>query len=172
MLQHAHNPVDWHEWGPEALDKAKQEDKPIFPEHRVCRPVTGVTSWSTRASRTRRSRKCLNDGFVSIKVDREERPDIDELYMAYTQATTGHGGWPMSVWLTPEGAPFFAGTYFPPENFKQLLTRIRTMWQEDRAQVTGRSQQARDYFSQWASPDTPAAGVMPARRCGSNRPAP
>jgi uncharacterized protein YyaL (SSP411 family) len=140
LLQHAHNPVDWHPWGAEAFDKARKEDKPIFLSigYSTCHwcHVMERESFENEATAA-----ILNKYFVSIKVDREERPDVDRIYMAYVQATTGGGGWPMSVWLTPELKPFVGGTYFPPENrygragFPVLLERIADAWRTDRAKI-------------------------------------
>ncbi len=107
------------------------------------RPATGATSWSTNRSSRRPSPRFLNEHFVSIKVDREERPDVDQVYMTFVQATTGHGGWPMSVWLTPELRPFTGGTYFPPTDvpgrpgFITVLRRIAELWKTDRAADRG-----------------------------------
>ena len=104
-------------------------------------PATGATSWSANRSKTNELRTLLNRDYVAIKVDREERPDVDRVYMTFVQATTGSGGWPMSVWLTPERQPFFGGTYFPPENrwghpgFESMLTQIATAWRTGRDQI-------------------------------------
>ena len=112
LLQHANNPVEWHEWSEEALSKAKKEDKPIFLSigYSACHWCHVMAHESFESQEVA---AVLNKHFVSIKVDREERPDIDEIYMAYTQALTHGGGWPMSVWLMPDMTPFHAGTYFP-----------------------------------------------------------
>ena len=144
LLQHAHNPVDWHPWGEEALAKAKAEQKPIFLSigYSACHwcHVMERESFENPAVA-----EVLNAHFVSIKVDREERPDLDDLYMDAVQALTGRGGWPMSVWLTPDLEPFYAGTYFPPEprsgmpGFISLLTRIAEAWREDRDGVAGQA---------------------------------
>src|SRR3954447_24827794 len=115
LLQHAHNPVDWHPWGEEAFEKAKRENKPIFLSigYSTCH-------WCHVMERESFSdpevAKLLNDWFVPVKVDREERPDVDRLYMAYVLAANGSGGWPMNVFLTPTRQPFYGGTYFPPED--------------------------------------------------------
>ncbi|WP_257312295.1 thioredoxin domain-containing protein [Geothrix fuzhouensis] len=140
LLQHAHNPVDWHPWGEAAMAKAKAEQKPIFLSigYSACHwcHVMERESFENPAVA-----EVLNAHFVSIKVDREERPDLDDLYMDAVQAMTGRGGWPMSVWLTPDLEPFYGGTYFPPEprggmpGFIPLLTRIAEVWREDRAGV-------------------------------------
>ena len=136
-MQHAHNPVDWFPWGPEALEKAKSEDRPILLSigYSACHwcHVMERESFSDEAIARQ-----MNQAFVCIKVDREERPDLDELYMTATVALSGQGGWPMTVFLTPSGEPFFAGTYFPPSStngrpsFPALLSRISEMWKSDR----------------------------------------
>src|SRR6185436_3766822 len=114
LLQHAYNPVDWYPWGPAALEKARQEDKPIFLSigYSTCHWCHVMERESFENEDVAR---VLNEHFVPIKVDREERPDLDRVYMLFVQASTGSGGWPMSVWLTPEAKPFFGGTYFPPD---------------------------------------------------------
>ena len=137
LLQHAHNPVDWQPWGEAALARARAEQKPIFLSigYSACHwcHVMERESFENQAVAD-----SLNAHFVSIKVDREERPDLDDLYMDAVQALTGRGGWPMSVWLTPDLEPFHAGTYFPPQSrggmpgFLPLLTRIAEAWQDDR----------------------------------------
>ena len=144
LLQHAHNPVDWQPWDEEALKKARTEQKPIFLSigYSACHwcHVMERESFENPAVAA-----LLNAHFVSIKVDREERPDLDDLYMDAVQTLTGRGGWPMSVWLTPDLEPFFGGTYFPPEprggmpGFVPLLTRIAELWHEDRIGVIGQA---------------------------------
>jgi uncharacterized protein YyaL (SSP411 family) len=140
LLQHANNPVDWFPWGAEAFEKARAEDKPIFLSigYSTCHwcHVMEHESFESAAIAA-----FLNEHFVSIKVDREERPDVDQVYMTFIQATTGHGGWPMSVWLTPELKPFTGGTYFPPTDhpgrpgFITVLRRIAEIWKTDRKQI-------------------------------------
>jgi uncharacterized protein YyaL (SSP411 family) len=140
LLQHAHNPVDWYEWGPEALGRARSEDKPIFLSigYSACHWCHVMERESFEDETVAR---VMNDHFVCIKVDREERPDLDDIYMAATQALTGSGGWPMSVWLTPELEPFYAGTYFPPEGrygrpaFRDVLSYLAEFWREDRQKI-------------------------------------
>jgi uncharacterized protein YyaL (SSP411 family) len=142
LLQHAHNPVDWHPWGPEALAKARAEDKPIFLSigYSACHWCHVMERESFEDETVAAA---LNGSFVPIKVDREERPDLDELYMGAVQAITGRGGWPMSVWLTPDLKPFFGGTYFPPTPkygspaFLQVLDGIRRAWAERRQDLEG-----------------------------------
>lgn len=137
LLQHAHNPVDWYEWGPEALERAKKEDKPIFLSigYSACHWCHVMERESFENEEIA---EIMNEHFVCIKVDREERPDLDDIYMSATQAFTRSGGWPMSVWLTPDQRPFYAGTYFPPTSryqrpgFKDLLLYLSKVWREER----------------------------------------
>ena len=123
LLQHAHNPVNWWPWGPDALERARAERKPILLSigYAACHwcHVMERESFEDEATAAQ-----MNEQFVCIKVDREERPDLDAIYMQATQAMTGHGGWPMTVFLTPEGEPFYAGTYFPPEDRHLSLIHI------------------------------------------------
>src|SRR5213595_3254530 len=140
LLQHAANPVDWYPWGQEAFDKARHDNKPIFLSigYSTCHwcHVMEHESFENADIAT-----LLNDAFVSIKVDREERPDVDRVYMTFVQSTTGSGGWPMSVWLTPELKPFYGGTYFPPSSkwgrpgFVDILQEIARVWKAERGQV-------------------------------------
>ena len=115
LLQHKDNPVDWHPWGGEAFERARREDKPIFLSigYSTCHWCHVMEHESFEDARVA---DVLNQNFISIKVDREERPDVDRVYMTFVQATTGSGGWPMSVWLTPDLQPFYGGTYFPPHS--------------------------------------------------------
>jgi hypothetical protein len=140
LLQHAGNPVDWYAWGPEAFEKARELDRPIFLSigYSTCHwcHVMAHESFESQAIAD-----ILNRDFISIKVDREERPDVDRVYMTFVQATTGSGGWPMSVWLTPDLKPFYGGTYFPPDarwgrpGFPEILREIVRVWQQERAKV-------------------------------------
>jgi hypothetical protein len=127
LVQHAHNPVDWYPWGPEAFEKARKEDKPIFLSigYSSCHWCHVMERESFEDESVAQQ---LNDHFVPIKVDREERPDIDDLYMMAVQLITGRGGWPMSVFLTPAGKPFHGGTYFPRDDFAELLRKVRETW--------------------------------------------
>ena len=137
LLQHRHNPVDWMPWGAEAFGRAKKEGRPIFLSigYSTCHwcHVMAHESFEDEATA-----KYMNEHFVCIKVDREERPDVDKVYMTFVQATTGSGGWPMSVWLTPDLKPFLGGTYFPPQDrggrpgFLTVLTRVAEGWKNDR----------------------------------------
>ena len=140
LLQHAHNPVDWYPWGGEAFAKARRENKPLFLSvgYSTCHWCHVMAHESFESEEVA---AIMNREFVNIKVDREERPDVDRVYMTFVQATTGGGGWPMSVWLTPDLKPFVGGTYFPPEDrygqpgFKKVLERIATAWKENRNQI-------------------------------------
>jgi len=145
LLQHADNPVHWQPWGEEAFTRAKAEDKPVFLSvgYSTCH-------WCHVMERESFEREdvaaLLNEHFVSIKVDREERPDVDRIYMNATQLATGRGGWPNSVWLTPEGKPWYAGTYFPPEDrsgmpgFKTVLRRLAELWRTRREEVEAQAE--------------------------------
>ena len=140
LLQHKDNPVDWREWGEEAFAEATRLDRPVLLSvgYAACHwcHVMAHESFEDEATAAQ-----MNGNFVNIKVDREERPDVDAVYMSATQALTGQGGWPMTVFLTPEGQPFYAGTYFPPQprhgmpSFRQLLTAISDTWSQRRADV-------------------------------------
>jgi uncharacterized protein YyaL (SSP411 family) len=140
LLQHANNPVDWYPWGAEALARAREEDKPILLSvgYAACHWCHVMEHESFEDAATA---ALMNEHFVSVKVDREERPDIDSVYMDAVVSLTGHGGWPMTVFLTPAGAPFFGGTYYPPEprhglpSFRQLLQAIADAWHERRSDI-------------------------------------
>jgi uncharacterized protein YyaL (SSP411 family) len=140
LLQHAHNPVDWYPWGPEALAKARAEDKPILLSigYAACHWCHVMEHESFEDPATAAA---MNEHFVSIKVDREERPDLDAIYMDALQEMNGHGGWPMTVFLTPDGRPFYSGTYFPKEDrhglpaFTRVLDAIAEAWREQRSAV-------------------------------------
>ncbi|HET7566178.1 MAG TPA: thioredoxin domain-containing protein [Gemmatimonadaceae bacterium] len=140
LLQHAGNPVDWHPWGSVALERAKREDKPILLSigYSACHWCHVMERESFEDENTAR---LMNDLFVNIKVDREERPDLDAIYMSAVQAMTGHGGWPMTVFLTPDGLPFYGGTYFPPDDrpglpsFQRVLRSVADAFAERRSDV-------------------------------------
>jgi uncharacterized protein YyaL (SSP411 family) len=140
LLQHAENPVDWYPWGEAAFERARLEDKPIFLSigYSTCHWCHVMERESFENEQIA---AVLNRYFVPIKVDREERPDVDRIYMTFVQATTGSGGWPMSVFLTPDRKPFFGGTYFPPDNrygrpgFMTILQSLARAWSEDRAKI-------------------------------------
>ena len=140
LLQHAENPVEWYPWGEEAFERARREQKPIFLSigYSTCHWCHVMAHESFENPEIAR---LMNEHFINVKVDREERPDVDRLYMAYVQGLTGSGGWPMSVWLTPEFKPFFGGTYFPPEDrhgrdgFPSILLQIAQLWIGDRKKI-------------------------------------
>ncbi len=142
LLQHAHNPVDWFAWNDEAFARARVENKPIFLSigYSTCHWCHVMERESFEDEK---AAQFLNEHFVSIKVDREERPDVDKIYMTFVQATTGSGGWPLNLFLTPELKPFFGGTYFPPDNrhgrpgFRQLLQQIAALWHERKGEIAG-----------------------------------
>ncbi len=146
LLQHAENPVNWYPWGDEAFQKAKKENKPIFLSigYATCHWCHVMAHESFEDEEIAR---LLNKHFIAIKVDREERPDIDHVYMSVCQSLTGRGGWPLSIFMTPEKKPFFAGTYFPKDSrmgmtgFAELLTQIAKMWQNDRERMIQSSEQ-------------------------------
>lgn len=144
LLQHQHNPVDWYPWSNEAFAKAAKEDKPIFLSvgYSTCHWCHVMERESFEDNATA---ELLNNSFVSIKVDREERPDVDKVYMTYVQATQGGGGWPMNCFLTPDLKPFLGGTYFPPQDmygrpgFKTVLTRIAEVWKQKKDDIKKQS---------------------------------
>jgi len=147
LLQHAHNPVNWLPWGEAAVAKAKAEDKPIFLSsgYSTCHWCHVMERESFENEEIA---QMINDHFVPVKVDREERPDVDLTYMTYVQAASGGGGWPMSVFLTPDLKPFFGGTYYPPENkdgrigFKNLLIELNKAWHEEREKINASSERS------------------------------
>src|SRR5262245_23058990 len=149
LLQHQHNPVDWFAWGEEAFTKARREDKPIFLSigYSTCHWCHVMERESFENEATARY---LNEHFVSIKVDREERPDVDKIYMTFVQSMTGSGGWPLNVFIAPDLKPFYGGTYWPPESkygrpsFLQVLQQIDNAWKTKRAQITNSSTQYHD----------------------------
>ena len=159
LLQHADNPVDWWPWGEEAFAEARARDVPVLLSvgYAACHwcHVMAHESFEDDATAA-----LMNENFVSIKVDREERPDVDAVYMEATQAMTGQGGWPMTVFMTPEGEPFYCGTYFPREQFRRLVLAVANAWREDRDGVIG---QARRIAAALAEQTRPAAG---GRRAG------
>ena len=153
LLQHAGNPVDWYPWGEEAFARARGEGKPIFLSigYSTCHWCHVMEHESFE---NKEIAEILNRSFVSIKVDREERPDVDRVYMTYVQALSGHGGWPLNVWLTPELKPFFGGTYFPPEerhgraSFSHVLRAIATSWAEEREKLVAEGNRVIEVLSQ------------------------
>jgi len=179
LLQHAHNPVDWLPWGEDAFRKAREEDKPIFLSvgYSTCHWCHVMERESFENEELA---AILNEHFVPVKVDREERPDVDRVYMLFVQATTGSGGWPMSVWLTPELKPFFGGTYFAPDarygrpGFRSVLTQLAAAWKTQRAQLVESSQRILGDLDKYAnaaerqpglpSSDAPASCHLGLRR--------
>jgi uncharacterized protein len=168
LLQHADNPVEWWPWGEEAFAKARTENKPIFLSigYSTCHWCHVMAHESFEKAEVA---AVMNREFVNIKVDREERPDVDRVYMTFVQATTGSGGWPMSVWLTPELKPFVGGTYFPPEDrwgqpgFTKVLERIATAWKQNREKI---SQQGTQIIA--ALEQSAVAGIAdPGQRLGA-----
>jgi uncharacterized protein len=161
LLQHADNPVDWYPWGEEALARAREEDKPILLSigYAACHWCHVMEHESFEDEVTA---ALMNERFVCIKVDREERPDLDGIYMDAVVAMTGHGGWPLTVFLTPAGEPFLGGTYYPPEprhglpSFQQVLVAVSDLFRERRADVTRRTEVLVDALEQAASP-TPSS---------------
>jgi uncharacterized protein YyaL (SSP411 family) len=165
LLQHAHNPVNWYPWGEEAFARARRENKPIFLSvgYSTCHwcHVMAHESFEDEATAA-----IMNREFVNIKVDREERPDVDRVYMTFVQATTGGGGWPMSVWLTPDLKPFVGGTYFPPEDrygqpgFKKVLERIAAAWKQDHEKITQQGSKIVEALRESQASQAAAAGKI------------
>ena len=161
LLQHAHNPVDWYPWGPEAIDRARTLDRPIFLSigYAACHWCHVMERESFEDEATAR---VLNERFVAVKVDREERPDLDSIYMGAVQAMTGQGGWPMSVFLTPDGAPFYGGTYFPDSprhgmpSFHQVLDGVWQAWTTQRGEVQAAGQRLVSALVDQAATQAPA----------------
>ncbi|MFY8045948.1 MAG: thioredoxin domain-containing protein, partial [Chitinophagaceae bacterium] len=153
LLQHAHNPVDWYPWGEEALLLAKQQDKPILVSigYSACHwcHVMERESFEDPATAA-----FMNEAFVNVKIDREERPDLDHIYMDAVQAISGSGGWPLNVFLTPEAKPFYGSTYFPPvrahnrPSWMEVLSRISRAFREERGKIEEQAQQLTDHLSQ------------------------
>src|SRR5438876_1641360 len=155
LLLHAHNPVDWYAWGEEAFEKARAEDKPIFLSvgYSTCHWCHVMERESFENEEIAAQ---LNQSFVPVKVDREERPDVDRIYMTYVQAATGSGGWPMSVFLTPDLKPFFGGTYFPPDNrygrpgFRYILEQLANSWRDDKQRIIDSSVEVVEQLERYA----------------------
>jgi uncharacterized protein YyaL (SSP411 family) len=166
LLQHQDNPVDWYPWGDEAFARARAEDKPIFLSvgYSTCHWCHVMAHESFENADVA---EVLNAGFVAIKVDREERPDVDRVYMTFVQATTGSGGWPMSVWLTPSLQPFYGGTYFPPTSrwgrpgFIDILQELRRAWREDRAKIDASASSILERLRSFGQSD--GGGAVPGR---------
>ncbi len=164
LLQHAYNPVDWYPWHPEAFAKAKSEDKPVFLSvgYATCHWCHVMERESFEDETVA---GILNRDYVPVKVDREERPDVDHIYMTVCQALTGQGGWPLTVIMTPDRHPFFAGTYFPRDQkygrpgLIDILNRVATLWEKDRKSLSGTGQQVTDAIKSHFS--TPRSGEVP-----------
>ena len=162
LLQHAKNPVDWYPWGPEALGRAKQEDKPILLSigYAACHWCHVMERESFENEEIAAQ---MNERFVCVKVDREERPDLDEIYMSATVALSGSGGWPMTVFLTPDQRPFFAGTYFPPDDrygrpgFPKLLTLLGDMWDNERDKLLEQAEELTRHVQEQAALTAPGS---------------
>jgi len=171
LLQHATNPVHWLPWGEAAFARARAEQKPIFLSigYSTCHWCHVMAHESFENEATAR---ILNEHFIAIKVDREERPDVDKVYMAYVQAMTGHGGWPLSAWLTPDLKPFYGGTYYPPEDrhgrpgFPTILNAIARGWSTEREKLVGEGERALATLRDYYGPKAEAGGA------GSASPAP
>jgi uncharacterized protein len=164
LLQHKDNPVDWYPWGEEALRRAREEDRPILLSvgYSACHWCHVMERESFEDEATAR---LMNEHFVNIKVDREERPDIDSIYMSAVQAMTRHGGWPMTVFMTPDGAPFYGGTYFPPvpsrgmPSFKQLLLSLADAYENRRDEVMQSADSVREYLQAATGASAPTTGL-------------
>ena len=164
LLQHKDNPVDWYPWGEEALRRAREEDRPILLSvgYSACHWCHVMERESFEDEATAR---LMNEHFVNIKVDREERPDIDSIYMSAVQAMTRHGGWPMTVFMTPDGAPFYGGTYFPPvpsrgmPSFKQLLLSLADAYENRRDEVMQSAESVREYLQAATGASAPTTGL-------------
>lgn len=162
LLQHAHHPVDWYPWGEEAFERARAEDKPVFLSigYATCHWCHVMAHESFESEEVA---SLLNRYFISVKVDREERPDVDHVYMSACQALTGHGGWPLSIFMTPEGKPFFAGTYFPRtgrpgvRGFVDVLEQIAALWRRERSRLSEAGERIADALQDHA--------LRPAEAC-------
>src|SRR5687767_900024 len=164
LQQHKHNPVDWYPWGPEAFEAARRQDKPIFLSvgYSTCYWCHVMERQSFEKETVAKE---MSERFVNIKVDREERPDVDQLYMTAVQVLTRHGGWPMSVWLTPDLRPFYGGTYFPPEDnhgrpgFVTVLRALEDAYKNRKSDVEQTATQITSILQQLAEPAPPDAPV-------------
>jgi uncharacterized protein YyaL (SSP411 family) len=165
LLQHADNPVDWYPWGPDAMERARAEDKPILLSvgYAACHWCHVMAHESFEDPETA---ALMNEHFVSVKVDREERPDVDAIYMSAVQAMTGQGGWPMTVVLTPEGEPFFAGTYFPSTDrlgmpsFRKVLVAVAQAWRDRRDDARQQGRQVAQHVAMQTGALAGAAGEL------------
>src|SRR5260221_3628260 len=169
LLQHRENPVDWYPWGPEALGRAREEDRPILLSvgYSACHWCHVMERESFEDPETA---AYMNEHFVSVKVDREERPDVVALYMVAVQAMSGHGGWPMTVFLDPEGVPFYGGTYFPPDesrgmpSFRMVMEAVVDAFERKREEIRKRSAETRARLGAIGlvepNADAPEAGLL------------
>ncbi len=166
LLQHAHNPVDWYPWGEEAFEKARSENKPVLLSigYSACHWCHVMAHESFENEEIA---KLMNENFVNIKVDREERPDLDQIYMNAVQMMTHHGGWPMTVFLTPDAVPFYGGTYFPPQDrynmpgFPRVLISVAEAYRDDRTIFAKQARRSSTNF---------AVSARPAVRINRSRP--
>ena len=171
LLQHAHNPVDWYPWGEEAFAKARHENKPIFLSvgYSTCHwcHVMAHESFENPATAA-----VMNKLFINIKVDREERPDVDRVYMTFVQATTGSGGWPMSVWLQPDLTPIVGGTYFPPDDrygrrgFVSVCQSVAHAWNDERPKVQAQGERLLAALRDYVRPQPATVATGAARPIG------
>src|SRR5262249_23222641 len=159
LLQHADNPVDWWQWGDDAFAEARRRDVPVLLSvgYSACHWCHVMAHESFEDEATAR---LMNDSVVPIKVDREERPDVDAVYMTATQAMTGQGGWPMTVFMTPDRQPFYCGTYYPREHFKQLVTAVAEAWRENRDAVADQAGKVSAALAETAG-QIPGGGANP-----------
>ncbi len=164
LLQHQHNPVDWYPWGTEAFEASRSQNKPIFLSvgYSTCYWCHVMERQSFENAEVA---AVMNQHFINIKVDREERPDVDQLYMTAVQVLTRHGGWPMSVWLTPDLRPFYGGTYFPPEDshgrpgFVTVLRALEDAYKNRRSDVEQTATQLKGILEQLARPTPPSRAI-------------
>ncbi len=174
LLPHAGNPVHWRPWGPEALDEAKRRDRPLLLSvgYAACHwcHVMAHESFEDPALAA-----LMNDLFVNVKVDREERPDVDALYMAALHAMGEQGGWPMTMFLSPDGAPFFGGTYWPPTarwgrpSFTQVLNAVDAAWRDKRAELGEQSAGLVAHLAEQAAPPAGRSAPRSGNRCRRRR---
>src|SRR6478672_10829681 len=174
LLQHQNNPVDWYPWGPEAIERARKEDKAIFLSigYAACHWCHVMEHESFENEPIA---KYLNEHFISIKVDREERPDLDQIYMNAVQIMTGRGGWPMSMFLTPELKPFYGGTYWPPSprmgmpGFEQVLIAVNDAWRNRREGLLKQAEELTSYLQGGADAGAETAIPPPPLPLGEGR---
>src|SRR4051794_19070354 len=172
LLQHAENPVDWYPWGPEAFERARSEDKPVLVSigYAACHWCHVMEHESFEDPQVA---ELMNSTYVCIKVDREERPDVDAIYMDAVQAMTGRGGWPLNAFLTPDGVPFWAGTYFPPiarqgmPSWRDVLTSLAQAWVDQRAEIDQAAGQILPHLQGAAFLEAPEAEISPAALDGA-----